>query len=60
MPPQNVALAYGLFWAEDKQAPADSERAFYLPLTASKNLDRGPILGRKLLLEIIFYVRRTY
>ena len=30
------------------------------PWTAYKVLDRGPVPGRKLLPEIIFYIRKTY
>ena len=36
------------------------EGLFTSPLTAWKNLDRGPVQGRELLPEINFYIRKTY
>ena len=35
--PKCATLACGLFWVEGIQGPADSERAFYLPLNCLKD-----------------------
>ena len=41
-------------------AQQTEEGLFTPPLTAWKNLDRGPVQGRELLPEINFYIRKTY
>ena len=43
-----------------RQSPKDSGRTLYLPLSAEKNLDGGPVPGRGLLPKIsAFYIRKT-
>ena len=55
--PKCVTLACGLFWADGNQDLADKRKTFLSPLTAWKNLDRGPGTERQLLPDTTSYLK---